>query len=331
MTRADLLVRLVQSGLRSDNVTFRKVVEAIIAEERAKQHKVLADKLGDTLNSMPFERGSNINSITTLDPRSSNLIYEIMPRRELSDLILPPDVLLITQGLIEEQQRVDLLRSYNLEPSNRVLFIGAPGNGKTSLAEAIAEALAVPLLVVRYESVVGTFLGETANRLKKLFAYASIRKCVLFFDEFETLGKERGDVHETGEIKRVVSSLLMQIDALPSHVLVIGATNHPELLDRAAWRRFQVRVNLPGPTRDRLEDWFKKFERRIGVPLGHAPGTLAKRLMCANFAEAEEFGATIFRKYVLSQPGADMKQIVDAAIETWKVRTVTANNEDGDK
>jgi hypothetical protein len=331
MTRADLLVRLVQSGSRGDKVAFRKVVEAIIAEERAKQHKVLADKLEDALNSMPFERRAPTNGGTMPDPRSSNLIHEIMPRRQLGDLILPPDVLQITRGLIEERQRADILRSYNLEPRNRVLLTGAPGNGKTSLAEAIAEALAIPLLAARYESIVGTYLGETANRLKKLFEYASTRKCVLFFDEFETLGKERGDAHETGEIKRVVSSLLMQIDELPSHVLAIGATNHPELLDRAVWRRFQMRVNLPGPTLDRLQDWFIKFEQRVGVSLGHAPGTLAQRLSGSNFAEAEEFGATIFREYVLSLPDADMKKIVAGALATWKARTVTASNEEGDK
>ncbi|MDR3362781.1 MAG: ATP-binding protein [Desulfovibrio sp.] len=329
MARADLLVRLVQSGLRGDKVTFRKVVEAIIAEERAKQHKVLADKLEDTLNSIPFERQPSTNGGSMLDPRSGNLVHEVMPQRQLADLILPPDVMQITQGLIEEQHRVDILRSYNLEPRNRVLLIGPPGNGKTSLAEAIAEALAIPLLVVRYESIVGTYLGETANRLKKLFEYASTRKCVLFFDEFETLGKERGDLHETGEIKRVVSSLLMQIDALPSHVLVIGATNHPELLDRAVWRRFQVRVNLPSPTRDRLEEWFTKFEQRIGVSLGHAPGTLAKRLLGSNFAEAEEFGTTVYREYVLAQPNADMKKIIANALAIWKARTVTASNEKG--
>lgn len=322
MARADLLVRLVQSGLRGDKVTFRKVVEAIIAEERAKQHKVLADKLEDTLNSIPFERQPSTNGGGMLDPRSGNLVHEVMPQRQLADLILPPDVLQITQGLIEEQHRVDILRSYNLEPRNRVLLIGPPGNGKTSLAEAIAEALAIPLLVVRYESIVGTYLGETANRLKKLFEYASTRKCVLFFDEFETLGKERGDLHETGEIKRVVSSLLMQIDALPSHVLVIGATNHPELLDRAVWRRFQVRVNLPSPTRDRLEAWFDKFQKQIDVPLGYTSGTLAKYLLGFNFAEVEEFGTTIFREYVLEQPKADMKSIVSRTLKIWGSRSV---------
>jgi SpoVK/Ycf46/Vps4 family AAA+-type ATPase len=329
MARADLLVRLVQSGLRGDKVTFRKVVEAIIAEERAKQHKVLADKLESSLNAVPFERSVQSNGGTIMDPRSANLFHEVLPQRRLADLILPPEVVQLAEGVIQEQHRVDLLRSYNLEPRNRILLVGPPGNGKTTLAEAIAEALAVPLLVVRYESVVGTYLGETANRLKKLFEYTSMRKCVLFFDEFETLGKERGDVHETGEIKRVVSSLLMQIDTLPSHVLVIGATNHPELLDRAVWRRFQVRMNLPGPTRSRLAMWFEKFEQRIGVSLGFAPATLAKRLLGSNFAEAEEFGTTVFREYILAQPDADMKKIVTQAFSLWPARSVTLSQEKG--
>ncbi|MBN0926476.1 ATP-binding protein, partial [Pseudomonas aeruginosa] len=125
------------------------------------------------------------------------------PQKRMQDLILPNQIQEIVGEIIQEHHRVDLLRSYNLEPRNRLLLIGPPGNGKTSLAEGVAEALMVPLLVVRYESIVGTYLGETAVRLKKLFEYASSRRCVLFFDEFETLGKERGDTHETGEIKRV--------------------------------------------------------------------------------------------------------------------------------
>jgi SpoVK/Ycf46/Vps4 family AAA+-type ATPase len=130
----------------------------------------------------------------------------------MDSLILPKDVVLLCEQYIQEQYRVDLLRSYGLEPRNRILLIGAPGNGKTSLAEAIAESLMMPLYVVKYDSIIGSYLGETASRLRKLIDFVSSRKCVLFFDEFETLGKERGDTHETGEIKRVVSSLLLQID-----------------------------------------------------------------------------------------------------------------------
>jgi AAA+ superfamily predicted ATPase len=187
----------------------------------------------------------------------------------------------------------------------------------------------VPLLIVRYEGVVGTYLGETAVRLRRLLEHASTRKCVLFFDEFETLGKERGDRHETGEIKRVVSSLLMQIDSLPSHVVVIGATNHAELLDRAVWRRFQIRMTLPEPTRARLAEWFANFERRIKMPLGYAPETLAKKLSGLNFAEAEEFGASVFRQYVLEQPDSNIKKIVDRTLKNWPARSVKTKQQNG--
>jgi len=330
VARADLLTNLVRFGMVGDKAKFRKVVEAIIAEERAKKHTVLARSLEDMLRSMPVDKPiSNGNAV--LDQRITNLLHEVMPERTFDDLVLPKEVKEISREVVQEHHRIDLLRSYNLEPRNRVLFIGPPGNGKTSLAEAFAHALMVPLLIVRYEGVVGTYLGETAVRLRRLLEHARTRKCVLFFDEFETLGKERGDRHETGEIKRVVSSLLMQIDSLPSHVVVIGATNHAELLDRAVWRRFQVRMTLPAPTRSRLAEWFADFERRIKVPLGYAPETLAKKLYGVSFAEAEEFGASAFRKYVLEQPDADMKEIVDRTLKNWAARSVKTKQQNGDE
>jgi len=329
MARADLLTDLVRFSMTGDKVRFRKVVEAIIAEERAKKHTVLADKLEDLLRTMPVDRPAQNGGGAILEQKVSNLLHEVMPERSFDNLILPKEVREISQEIVQEHHRIDLLRSYNLDPRNRLLLIGPPGNGKTSLAEAFAHALMVPLLVVRYEGVVGTYLGETAVRLHRLLEHARTRKCILLFDEFETLGKERGDRHETGEIKRVVSSLLMQIDALPSHVVVIGATNHAELLDRAVWRRFQVRMTLPEPTRARLAEWFAKFEKRIKVPLGYTNETLAKKLYGVNYAEAEEFGASVFRQYVLEQPNSDMKKIVDRTLKYWAARTVKTKQQNG--
>ena len=220
------------------------------------------------------------------------------------------------------------MRSYGLEPRNRILLIGAPGNGKTSLAEAIAESLMMPLYVVKYDSIIGAYLGETASRLRKLIDFASSRKCVLFFDEFETLGKERGDTHETGEIKRVVSSLLLQIDDLPSHVTIIGATNHPELLDRAVWRRFQIRMNLPMPTRANVSLWLEKFQQKHNIDFGFSSETIAKKLLGANYSEIEEFGLSILRRHVLSLPDMNIKEIVTEELKNWSNRTakVETNN-----
>lgn len=321
MARADLLTSLVEYGIKGDSLRMRKVIEAIITEERGKQHNVLAEKLEKILI---HDNASNTSENTRplLKQSMGSLVHEIVPKLTFQDLILPENVTQICSELVEEYQRMDLLRSHNLEPRNRILLLGPPGNGKTSLAEAIAEALIVPLFQVRYESIIGTYLGETAVRLRNLIEQASTRKCVLFFDEFETLGKERGDVHETGEIKRVVSSLLLQIDSLPSHAVVIGATNHPELLDRAVWRRFQIRMTLPQPSHKRLVEWFTKFNKRIGIKLGYSPDTLAKKLSGSNFAEVEEFGLSVFRQYILQGSQSNIKSIVSKTLKLWSARSV---------
>jgi len=234
MARADLLLSLVRTGARGDQAGLRRTVEAMVAEERAKQHHVLARQLMESLQ----QTGSQSGRVMTPSPANGSFVFQ-EPRLQLDDLLLPDTTRAVVAELVEEQHRRELLQSHGLEPRNRVLLVGPPGNGKTSLAEAIAYALGVPMLMVRYEGLIGSYLGETASRLGRLFDEARQHRCVLFFDEFETLGKERGDEHETGEVKRVVSSLLLQIDALPSHCVVVTATNHPELLDRAAWRRFQ--------------------------------------------------------------------------------------------
>ena len=318
MARADLILNLVKASRQGNEAQVRKTVEALAAEERAKSHHILADRLLAQLNS------GNGRSPGTLQlpVRSANceLLVEVSPQRRLDDLILPPDAAEIIRELIGEQHRADLLRSYNLEPRNRVLLAGLPGNGKTTLAEAIADALNAPLLTVRYDAVIGSYLGETAQRIGQIFEHVRSRRCVLFFDEFDSVGKERGDTHETGEIKRVVSSLLLQVDALPSYVVIVTASNHPELLDRAVWRRFQVRLELPAPSQRQIEEWFKRFEKQHALTLGYSPRSLAQRLRGASFAEVEEFGLDVLRRVALEQPGADTKRIVERRLRFLKGR-----------
>lgn len=327
MSRADLLVNLVKAGSQGDQQLFRTTVEAMAADERAKRHHQLANKLEENLRSA-VARPKSAEVVRTFDGGHGGLLFEVEPRRTLQSLFLESATQQACQELIEEQQRRDLLRSYGLEPRHRVLLSGPPGNGKTSVAEALATGLIVPLFVVRYEAVIGSFLGETSSRLKRLFDFVRTHQCVLFFDEFDTLGKERGDTHETGEIKRVVSSLLLQIDALPSHVVVITATNHAELLDRAVWRRFQLRLALPGPTEAQKVDWFSRFEETLGESLGVSAKTLAGRLEVSSFSELEQFSTDIHRCYVLSLPSANLKRIVGERLEQWQHRfTVRQENQ----
>ncbi|PSV10291.1 AAA family ATPase [Photobacterium leiognathi] len=325
MAKSDKIVSLVRAGAIGDKTQFKRVVESLIADERQKRHHVIAERLEQELLKLSTSNSSLRSPDNSDVNKVSSLIEEKTPRLRFSDLILPGSVQTPLEELIEEQSRAELLRSYSLEPRNRVLLIGPPGNGKTSLAEAVAESMMVPLLVVRYEGIIGSYLGETASRLKKVIEYAATRRCVLLFDEFETLGKERGDTHETGEIKRVVSSLLMQIDSLPSHVIVMAATNHSELLDRAVWRRFQLRLEVPQPTRAQIQKWLQVFEKKHNIKLEYAHETLAKKLYGSNFAEIEEFGRVILRKYVLSQPGANVRSIISSTLKVWSERTFSSS------
>jgi len=318
MARADLLLDIVRAGAEGDQELFRKALEALITEERAKQHNVLADRLAAhlNLNGRPTRSVRPATSANG-DARS---FFDVRPRRNFADLVLPDQALQACSELVEEHHRADLLRAHNVEPRHRVLLVGPPGNGKTSLAEAIASELAVSLFVVRYESVIGSYLGETAVRLAKLFAQVRSERCVLFFDEFDVIGKERGDVHETGEIKRVVSSLLLQIDQLPSHVVVVTATNHSELLDRAVWRRFQLRLDLPLPGKGQRMTWLSRFEQRAGFKFEYTHDHLARRLEGLSFAELEQFALDVRRRWVLALPGGDMRAIVADRLKQWSSR-----------
>lgn len=316
MARADLLLKLVKAGSVGDKSLFTKVVESLIAEERNKQHHIVADQLADILKNQQFskDQSSKVVPKTLLDEKLESFLFRIYPSKSLDDIVLKRENRGIIDEMVQEHHRSDLLRSYNLEPRNRVLLAGAPGNGKTSLAEGIAQSLMVPFYVIRYDGIIGSYLGETASRLKAMFDFIRTQECVLFFDEFDAIGKERGDTHETGEIKRVVSSLLLQIDRLPSYVVVVAATNHPELLDRAVWRRFQIRMELEKPDRLMIENWLKKFESRVKYSLEHSHKAISGKLEGLSFSEIEEFVLDIQRKYILSLPEVDVKKIVDESL-----------------
>ena len=319
MARADLLLALVKSGAGGDELAFRRAAEALIAEEEGKKHGVLASQLADALTKRRPAPGNHVSPLARSN-EAVGLFHEVEPEKRITELVLTSEVRLAINELIEEHHRRDLLRSHGVEPRHRLLFVGPPGGGKTTLAEAVATELAVPLLSVRYEGLIGSYLGETATRMETLFAAVRIRPCVLFFDEFDAVAKERGDTHETGEIKRVVSSLLLQVDKLPSHVVVVAATNHAELLDRAVWRRMQLRLELPHPTRAGRIEWLSAWSTRTGVEFGLSLRTIAERLSEVSYAELEEFALDVQRRSILSGPEPDVKEVTQRVLHHWSVR-----------
>ena len=326
MAQVDLIIQLMKSGSNADQVTFQKVAEDLIAEEKRKGHRIIADRMYKALR--PSYNDNAKRSGNQAQRPQDELFYDITPERELKNLFLPSVVEEQIREVIEEQHRSDLLHSYNLKARHRLLFVGPPGNGKTTLAEALAFELMYPLIVIRYESLIGSYLGETSTRIKNVLEYAKTQRCVLFFDEFETLAKERGDTRETGEIKRIVSSLLLQTDALPDYVVLVAASNHPELLDRAVWRRFQVKVELPRPNRKQLCVLIDSIEKRCRTKFGYAAETLAKALLGNSYSEAEQFCLNIVRCAVLLHQNDNAKKITEHKLKQLKAQIGPASNEE---
>lgn len=212
------------------------------------------------------------------------------PVRRLQDMILTAENLACCNVLIEEQNHASLLRANNLEPRNRVLLAGGTGTGKNALAEALATELALPLLFVRYHALIGSYLWESASRLERLFSRAQSRRCVLFFDEFDL-------------INPISTTLKIELDRLPSHVIVVGAIRNWNLISSAIIRRFQLRIKLDVPTMEQCEEWMRRFEVRIGRALEESErdtvtGMITERL--STFADLEDFGDCLQRRRVLS-------------------------------
>jgi SpoVK/Ycf46/Vps4 family AAA+-type ATPase len=329
MARSDLLISLVRAAAGGDRETLRSTAEALAADERAKKHHLLADRLQRALAAVSVAPPSLTTSTSAGMGGGRDAIIEVEPRVRLDDLVLPLPVRENGRQLVEEHVRADVLRAHGYEPRHRVLLSGPPGNGKTSFAEGVAEALALPFLVVRYDALIGSYLGETNARLRKLFDYVRTQPCVLFFDEFDAIGKERGDTHETGEIKRVVSFLLMQLDQLPSYVIVIAASNHAELLDRAVWRRFQVRLAFPAPNRANVEVFLDRVISEWPAAPRLPVQKIAAKLGLVSYAEALDFCQNVRRRDILGLGEVGIDQAVETELELWssRVRPEALNGE----
>jgi len=258
MTNGDLLRNLIKCWNQRDDSGFRTVIEEIIREERLKNHRLLAEDLERLL----LNGSKTENKITTMwqsyeipkDTERGFPLLDISNRSEdLSYLVLPPKSLNILQEIVEEHHRSDVLAANGLKPKQRALFYGPPGCGKTLAARVMAGVLSYPLITVRFDAVVSSYLGETAANLRRVFEYIQRGRWVVLFDEFDAIGKDRDNPFEHGELKRVVNTLLQQMDMFRGESLLIAATNHEKLLDSAIWRRFDVIVEFPQPAeQDRL-------------------------------------------------------------------------------
>lgn len=198
----------------------------------------------------------------------------------LAEIIFPSEVSaraplfgpIVTQAIetiVEEWANFDALSDIEIAPSKTCLIYGAPGTGKTRLAMWIARELGLPVILVKLDGLVSSFLGTTARNIGSLFAFANRYRCVLLLDEFDAIAKLRDDPQEVGEIKRVVNALLQNLDTRRDLGFTIGITNHPKLLDPAVWRRFEVQLEIPKPDFEIRKAIAEHFMPPVVAPESH--------------------------------------------------------------
>ncbi len=262
MASGKILRQLIKAGTTGDSASFRRVSEAIIDDERQKQHHLLANDLEQILYGEHLQKASPrllrlVPNAPVDKERGLPLLDIKQPKRSLEEFVLPEQSLKALEELLEENRRSDVLNSYGMKPAGKVLFFGPSGCGKTLAAEVVAFELDRPLAIVRLDALVSSFLGETAANLRRVFDFIAEQPLVVLFDEFDAIGKERGDSGEHGELRRVVNAVLQMMDAYQGKSLILAATNHERILDSAIWRRFDETIEIPMPGIPQLLQLFK--------------------------------------------------------------------------
>ena len=269
MARAELLKKLFSSFKQEDKDTFYKIASEIIEDERKKNHGILADDLRMILNGN-YQPKRPMSSFSTNTPKDNDkeipLVEVIYPEKDFSDLIITSEKIAQLEQIIKEFNNWDVLTSNGVYPIRRVLFYGPPGCGKTLAAQAISAEIGIPMLYVRFDALISSYLGETASNIRKVFDYAKNDSWVIFFDEFDAIGRSRNDAAEHGEIKRVVNAFLQQLDNYKGRSLVIAATNFEQSLDYAIWRRFDETIRFDMPLNDEKIKLFSMNLKRFKGP-----------------------------------------------------------------
>ncbi len=331
--KAELLKRLFRAIASSDPEAIDKLTYLVIEEERQKGHTILADQLENikkksqkekpASNSKPVSPVSeNLQALSEL-PTSKRFnlpLVTVIPREKLRHhMVLPEVVEKRFQRIEREYAARDRLAHHGLRYRQKILLYGLPGCGKTLGAERLAWNTGLPLLKVRFDAMVSSFLGETANNLRLVFDKASAEPCLLFLDECDSIAKSREDTQEVGEIKRVVNTFLQILDEYESSSgLLVAATNLNKSLDTALWRRFDDLIEVAKPGEQELEFILK--QTLSGIEVGSINWSLIiKQMNGFSAAQAVRAAQDAAKRAILEREELVIQEHLAEAIKEIKI------------
>ena len=269
MSTARHILALLKSHVEGEEQQFYSAALQMAAHEARQGHGKLAQEIRELIDQAKASKSvieKKSDPIPLVQPKGdlANLVSVRYPDTRLSDMILTSDLEFRLKRVLTEQRQGKRLREHNLTPRRKLLLVGPPGSGKTMTAEALAGELKLPLFTTLYDSLMGKYMGETASRLKVIFEAMTITKGVYFFDEFDAIGTQRHNSNDVGEIRRILNSFLMFLEQEQGDSLILAATNHPQLLDKALFRRFDdvIEYQLPDVAiiRELIESRLISFE-----------------------------------------------------------------------
>lgn len=247
------IAKIIEGGLQKDVSKVASYAALLANKFESSGEQSLANRIRRILKGDMNQRNLVKEDFYNIpvDTESRLSIADVFPPQDQEDLILSPSIAAAITNFIDTVNHFPKLSDAGLNIHLSLLLYGPPGCGKTTIAKALANKLRLPLLVARLDSMISSLLGSTSKNLRKLFEYASSKPCILFLDEFDAIAKNRNDQNEQGELKRVINSLLQNIDDyLAEGNILIAATNRDELLDSAIWRRFSTVVSVEKPGQD---------------------------------------------------------------------------------
>ncbi|MBQ3019227.1 MAG: ATP-binding protein [Clostridia bacterium] len=285
--------KIVEGALKRDQIKVFNYTKQLISrleedeELRAatKFNKLLMSQNEAVLSAMGIKR----DAIIPVDTESRAVLADIIyPDDNYAEVIFSKRNTESLESFLLNYKNADKLNFYGIDISNTLLLYGPPGCGKTQCAYIIAKKLNLPLVVARLDSLISSYLGTTAKNIRALFDFAQKMPCVLFLDEFDAIAKARDDNNELGELKRVVNSLLQNVDSMGSGSLLVAATNHDNLLDTAVWRRFDYKLKIELPDIDailKMIDLFSKKKHNLSEKEKYEFAIATEGLSGANIEE----------------------------------------------